>query len=137
MFKIPIKPIEHTLELRFNIVQNEALFIEQAVAAFAIPLQAVEFTRASLALNHQTDAVSRAHRVMRHVRRQKQYVTGSKPMIDDASRFNRAQSHGALELVEELFRRIDVEVFARVGPANDHDDELAVEEKSPVADRRF
>ena len=47
------------------------------------------------------------------------------------------QRHVSFHLVEELLAGIDVEVAARIGSADHHDDEVAIRIQQLVADRRF
>jgi len=51
------KAVEHRRELRLDVGQRKELLVEQPLTAFAIPLQAVEFSGAPSPLDHQADRV--------------------------------------------------------------------------------
>jgi hypothetical protein len=106
------------------------------VAPVAIPGEPIGFVVPTLALDDQAHSVGKPLRRMRHVRREQQDFSCTNGYIHPLSILNRAQEHVALELVEELLARVVVVVLARIGPAYDHDDELARVEDLFVADWR-
>src|SRR5205823_5735392 len=57
-----IKPVEHGLEVGFDVLEREVLLVEQAIAAFAVPLQTVLFSGLTLALDDETDRVGHSLR---------------------------------------------------------------------------
>jgi hypothetical protein len=61
-----------------------------------------------------------------HVGREEEDVPGANGDVVDLSLDEDAQDDVALELVEELFALVDVEVGARVGPAHHGDHEVAI-----------
>src|SRR5689334_9964599 len=73
---------------------------------------------------------------MWHARRNEQHFTGADGHVDGAVLLHGPKHHVPLELVEELLAGIDMVVLTRIGPADDHDDEIAIAKDSLVPDRR-
>ena len=107
------------------------------MAALAVPLEAIALARPARALDHQAHGVGGTARRMRHVGRQQEDLAFADGNVHAPAALHGGQRDAALELVEKLLARIDVEILAAVRTADHHDDELAVREHLLVAHRRL
>src|SRR5215831_6854772 len=128
--------LEHRRELLLDIGELEELLVQKLPAALAVPLEAIELTRAPHTFDHQAHGVGRTLRGVRQLRRYEQHLAGADRHVHRTSVLHGPEHHVTFELVEELLAWIDVEVLARVRAAHHHDDEVAVAEYALVADRR-
>ena len=102
--------------------------MHQPPAGGAVPAQRVERALGPRQLHHHADRVGEAHGAVRHVRRVQVegalvdgHVADLRGPVGDGrgGLGGGAQQHAAAVLVEELRRRVDVEVAAGVGAADD------------------
>lgn len=94
-------------------------------ALFAVPPHMIYRVRRPRLLKHNPDGIRKSHRIVRGVGRQQVQRVLMDGHVDEAvrraRRVDRLEQHGALVLVEELGRLVDVVVGARVRPAHHHD----------------
>src|SRR5882724_6626728 len=130
-----VEALEQGWKLLLDVRQLEELLIRQVAAVLAVPLEAIELARFSLALDHQSHRVGAALRRVRYQGRQQEYFAFADRHVGGASVLHRLQHHVAFELVEEFLARVDVVVLAGIRAPNDHDDEIAITENPLVPDR--
>src|SRR5690606_6782967 len=131
-----VEAIEHRREILLDVAQGEEFLVQLVVAVLAVPQQAVLLVRQALAFDHQADRAGHALRRVRHARRQVEGLAGADRDVAHGAVLLDAQDHFAFELMEPLRAFVPVVVGALVGPADRHDDEVAVDD-ALVADRRL
>ncbi len=126
--------LEHRRELRLDVREFEELLVQLRVAALAVPLQAILLAR----LRRPFDRPARRCWPGAAGNAAVARAAGRSRLRGSACRRSRPsctvlQHHVALELVEELLARIDMEIAARIGPADHHHDEVANRKHQLVA----
>jgi uncharacterized integral membrane protein (TIGR00697 family) len=130
-----------TFEDRRQVLDDRAelqvLTVEAGAAGGAVPLEGIQLTGASTALDDKADGIGATLRRVGHPRRQQEHL----PLLDlDVARLaviDDLQGHVPFNLEEDLLTGIDVVVGPRIGAADDHDDELVVDVHFMVAHRRL
>ena len=88
-------------------------------------------------LHDDADGIGRAHRRVRHVRRDEESFAFADEMIDDFVAFADAHFDIALELVKIFFRIDEMKIVPRVWAFDDHDEKVAAVVEVTVTDRRL
>lgn len=109
-----------------DVFQIKVLLVQQLVAAFAIPLEAVLHARTSLHFHDQPDRIGTSLRGMRSSGRQKKDLAFFDRDVHRLAVVDDLDQDVALELIEKLFRLVVMVILAAVGAANDHDNEILV-----------
>src|SRR5262249_31751847 len=124
-----VEALDDGLQLALDVGAGEALLVQRVPAALAEPGQRVQLVAASLALDHQPPGAGRTDRAVRRAGAHEHGLAlAYRHVAERAARLAAAHGDVAGQLVEDLVAGIDVEVVARVRPAHDLVDELALRE---------
>lgn len=124
------KRVDGVLDLAAEIGARKRVLVHHLAAPLAVPSQLVQRAFWPRLLDHQTHCVCEPHWVVRRICWQKEYVAFVDVDVSEGLGgviivcvvvFDYFEEHTPFVLVEELWRRVDVVVGPRIGPADDHD----------------
>src|SRR5436190_956500 len=103
-------------EVGLDVVQDEAVFMQQGIALLTVPLQPVlQFTVVAFHLDHHPDGSRRAARLVGRARRQQEHLPFPDRYGDRLPILLDAHFDVAFHLVEELLGLVPVIVLACIG----------------------
>jgi hypothetical protein len=131
------KARENGRQLRVDIEYGNPLHIQAVSASFAIPGKAVQFIGAAAALDDDPHGSGGTPWRVRHFGRQQKQLALANRDIGDASVLDDSKHYISLDLKEQFFARVMMEILARIRTTDGHDDEGAVVKQQFITDRRF
>jgi hypothetical protein len=130
-----IEVLDGDLQLRLDVGHVHRDFVELSIAPLAEPHERFGLGRRAFDLDHEPPRVRRAVRGMRGQRGEQAHLAFTNDLGVALAVLQVLEHHVALEHVEDLVGRIDVEVPPRVGAADHHRGELRILPDHLVADR--
>ena len=135
---VVVPEIEHGLaEMIDDIDAIEIDVFHERAAVVAIKDDVLVFAGWTPAFDDDADGIGRANRRVRNVWGNEKRFSFADQMIDDPVAFADANFDVALELIKIFLGIDEVKIVPRVGPFDDHDEEIAAIIKVTIADRRL
>src|SRR6218665_618307 len=133
-----VEALEQRWQVGHDIGQLAFDSMHQVMEIEAVPLECLEHPHRTLALDHQTAAPGLwTLRRVAHMRRQQENIALLQIDAFQSSLIHDVQPGVALELVEEFFQRVVMEIGAMIRPANDGHHEIRVLPDLLVVDGRL